>query len=469
MGKHVQKLVDFATRLCFEELPEDVVHESKRILLDSIGCALAGLNIDKGRIAVQIAKDLDSASEVKIIGTGDKVSVFSAIFANGELITALDYDALISPPGHVSPYVIPSPLAVAEKTRSSGKSLICALAAAHEVSARFGRAMADVRDVSPGGKISFPPVTGYSSAIFGGTLATSMLFGLTPEKMAHALGLAGHIAPAQAMAKWVRTLPATTDKYLMAGWIGQAELLAVLLAERGYKGDIEVLEGDYGFWRYMGSARWTPEALVNKLGEEWWIPRVTIYKPYPHCRISQTVLDCLKHLIEGNQFEPEEIERVNAYCDPHGAVLPMWSNKDIRSPLDAQMSVPYGVSCVVHRIKNGPEWQDLDTLRNEKIISFMDRVTVQAHPEFEKAIKEDPASRIGKAEIIARGKKYSEERRYRKGSPATPQTRMTDEELVNKFKHNAARFLTPEGIEKLPNMILRLEDVDDISDLAQLW
>ena len=468
MATLVENMVDFGVKLNFERLPAEVAHEMKRTLLDSIGCALGGLSIEKGEQAAQLARDMGGPPEARVIGTGDRVSAFAAVFANGELINALDYDAIISPPGHVQPYVIPVPLALAEKEGASGKSLVCALAAAHEVSARFGRAMADARDVGPDGKISFPSVTGYSSTVFGGALAAGMILGLDTEKMAYALGIAGHIAPAQSMTKWAKTLPPTSDKYLLAGWICQAELLAVLLAEHGYTGDIEVLEGDYGFWRYMGSARWTPE-FFDSLGEEWWIPRTTVYKPFPCCGMTQTVLDCLYHIVEENQLQPEEIERVDTYLDPHGAVLPMWQNKEVASALEAQMSVPYAVSLAVHHVKIGPEWQDLDTINDKRIISFMDKVSAAPHPEYEKMILEDPASRVGKVDVVARGRIFSEERRYRIGSPATEETRMTDGELVDKFKRNAARVLPSEKIEKLSDMILRLEDIDNVSYLARMW
>jgi len=469
MGSLVERLADFALQINYGQLPTDVVHESKRILLDSIGCALAGLSIDKGKIAVQVARDMGGPPEAKIIGTGDKVSAFAAAFANGELINALDYDVCTIPPGHVTPFVIPTSLAIAEEKGCSGKNLIFAMAIAHEVSARFGPAMAYYRDVKPGEKISFPPVSGFSSSIFGGTLAAGMLLGLDRMKLASALGLAGHIAPAHAMTRWTRTLPASSDKYLMAGWISQAEVLAVLLAERGYKGDIEVLEGEYGFWRYMGSTKWNPDALIDGLGEKWQMLKTTIYKLYPCCRIQHTVLDCLAYLIEENQLAPEEIEKVNVYCDPHGAALPMWSNKNITSPLDAQMSVPFTISLVAHRVKSGPEWQDLDTLKDERIIAFMDRVNVEPHPEFEKALQKDSASRIGKVELIAKGKKFSEERMYRKGSPATEETKMTDAEVIAKFRHNAARVLPSEMIERIPDMIFHLDDIDNVSRLAQMW
>lgn len=362
----VEQIVAFADGLRFEDLPPPVVAESKRLLLDSIGCAIAALAIDKGQIAVRVAKDMGGAAEATICGTGTRVSMTAAAFANGELINTLDYDALISPPGHVAPYVIPAILATAEKRSSSGKELVRALVVAHEISARFGKAMADVRDVPPGEKISFPAISGYSSSIFGGTLGTAMLAGLDREQSASALGLAGHAAPTQSMGKWVRTMPATTDKYVLAGWISQAELLAVGLAKAGYVGDASVLEGEFGFWRFMGSERWLPEALTDGLGVEWRLPQAAIYKPWAHCRISQTVLDCLAFLVEEHRLHPDEIERIDAWCDPHGALLPMWSSKALVSCLDAQMSVPFSASLVAHRVPNGTLWQQPETFTDAR-------------------------------------------------------------------------------------------------------
>ena len=469
MATLVQSLVDFGLKVNFDQLPRGLVHEAKRILLDSIGCALAGVTTDKGKVAVQMAKQMAGPCEATVIGAGDKVSVFAAAFANGELIYALDYDVITAPPGHVAPFVIPALLAVAEKNRSSGINLICVLVVAHEVSVRFGFAMDYYRDIRSGEEIRFQPVTGCSSTIFGGALAAGILHGLDSKKLSYALGLAGRIAPAQAVTEYVTTLPATSDKALMAGWISEAELLAVLLAKGGYTGDIEVLEGDYGFWRYMGSTKWDPAALTNRQAEEWQMLKATIYKPYPHCRISHTVLDCLYSVIERNDLQPKEIKRVAAYCDPHGAVLPMWSNKVIKSALDGQMSVPYAVSVAVHRVNIGPEWQDLNTLNDGKILAFMDKVTVEPHPEYGRMLKEHPGSRIGKVEITARGKKFAEERLFRKGSPATEETRMTDRELLEKFRHNAARILASKKIEKLARLILNLEDLKDISWLAKMW
>ncbi|MDO8568387.1 MAG: MmgE/PrpD family protein [Dehalococcoidales bacterium] len=469
MKSIIEQLVDFGTGVKYDTLPKDVAHESKRILLDSIGCALAGLSIDKGKIAVRIARELGGPAEARIIGNSGRVSASSAALANGELINALDYDACTIPPGHVTPYVLPAALAMAEKNRATGKSLICAIAASHEVAARFGPAMAYYRDIKPGEKISFPPVSGFSSTIFGGTLGAGMVMGLDSQRLAYAMGIAGLIAPTQSNTKWARTLPASTPKYVMAGCISQTEILSLMLAEGGYTGDTEVLETEFGFWRFIGSSKWNPDVITDKLGKEWKMLGVTIYKPYPHCRITHTILDCFYHLAEVNHLDPEEIEEVKTYADPHCVALPLWQNRNIKTPIDAQMSVPFAISAAANRITIGPEWQDMKTITDKNVIAFMDKVQVLPHPDFEKSLQSDPSSRIGKVEIKARGKTFSEERKHRKGSPATKETRMTDAELIAKFKHNAARVLPADAIEKIPGMILKLEDVNDVSQAAQIW
>ncbi|TJV46039.1 MAG: MmgE/PrpD family protein [Mesorhizobium sp.] len=465
----IEKLAQFGLQSQFEKLPPEVVVESKRLMLDSIGCAIGALKIEKGKLALAAARGMGGSPEVKVIGTGERLSASAAAFANGELINALDYDSIITPPGHVTPYILPAILGMAETRRSSGKRLIVANAVAHEVSARLGLAMGYYRDAAPGAKINFPAVSGFSSTIFGGTLGTALLRGLHFAGIANAMGLAGHITPVQTLAKWGRTLPGSDDKYLLSGWMGQAELLAVLLAEHGYRGDVQVLEGDYGFWRFVGSSKWNPEPLTERLGEAWRFPPMTIYKPWPHCRGSNTALDCLQHLIETHDLKPDEIEAMTVYWDSHTAPLPLWSTKEIATFSDAQMSAGYAASMVAHRVRPGPEWYSNDALANPTFLAFIERINLEPHPEFEEALHEDPQSRIGKVELRARGKTFAEERRFRKGSPATPGTRMSNSELAEKFLHNAEGILSSSVAQRVVATILELERAEDVSEVTAIW
>lgn len=463
----IDKVAEFVTDTQFEDLPHEVVDESKRILLDSVGCALAGVNSERGELGIRLARQIGGANECSVIGAGDKLSSFAASFANGELINALDYDPVL-PPGHVSPFVIPPLLALGEQCGASGKDLILATALAHEISTRMGHALRGYRDITEenlkSGKMDMPPVMGYSCCIFGGAAGAGKILRFDQDKMAHALGLAGHIAPVQSLTKWMKTTPIATTKYLLAGWMCEAVLTAAITADIGYKGDKSILEGEYGFWRFVGSTGWNPNALLDKLGQSWSFPRNTVHKPYPCCRVFHGGLDCLTHLIEVNRLEPEEIERVRAYLEAY-CEQPAWMNREIQTQVDAQFSVAYNFSVAAHRVRIGPEWQDIEVMRDPHILAFMEKVSFEPHPDFVRTLMEDPNSRLAKVEIEARGKVFVEERKYAKGTQSTDLTKMSNEELVNKFRHNATRILSRHKIENAVTRLLQLETTQNINEV----
>src|SRR4030042_1303581 len=114
-----RKLLDFVMKVGFDDLPAEVIHEAKRILLDSIGAAIAGRNTDKGRYGIALAKRFGTSAESAILGTSERSSCLGASFANGELINALDYDPFLYPT-HAPPAIIPASLALGEIVGASG-------------------------------------------------------------------------------------------------------------------------------------------------------------------------------------------------------------------------------------------------------------------------------------------------------------------------------------------------------------
>lgn len=129
----------------------------------------------------------------------------------------------------------------------------------------------------------------------------------------------------------------------------------------------------------------------------------------------------------------------------------------------------HGLSLAAQGIPPGPEWQDIETVMNPGILKMMDKVTYEVHPGYVKAIEEDPRSRLSKVEVKARGKTFTEERRYPKGTPSSiPETFFTTDELIAKFKHNAYRALPRHQVDPAWSAILNLEDMDDISRFMEL-
>ena len=272
----------------------------------------------------------------------------------------------------------------------------------------------------------------------------------------------------QIQANMVKSERPTAAKYLLAGWVSQAEITAAYLVKAGHRGDMATLDGDYGFWRYAGSSSWNADSVVAALGKEWRFPRATPLKLYPCCRIMHGALDCLTAIIEKNGLCPEEIDGIHAYLEA-SCVEPVFSNRDIQNQVDAQFSVAYNLSVLSFGIKPGIRWQEWDTLNNPEIHRFMDKVTFEPHPGYVDALKKDPQARISKVELSARGKTFVEERVYIKGTPTSdPATTITDDELIAKFKDNASLILPPGKVNEACSRLMDLDNVGDVTTMIEL-
>jgi 2-methylcitrate dehydratase PrpD len=176
----MENIIGRIARFCFEtrfsDLSEDVVHEMKRVVLDSIGCAVAGLLTERGKIAVELAKRLEGPRECTILGTAHKVSCVNGAFANGELMNALDFDALSPEVVHVVPILIPAVLAMSESLGVSGKDVILATALGLEIPVRLKPGASQASgDPATGGPRPMPPVIGYSVVTLAAAAGASKL------------------------------------------------------------------------------------------------------------------------------------------------------------------------------------------------------------------------------------------------------------------------------------------------------
>lgn len=465
----VGQLAQFTATTEFSQLPTDVVYQCKRILLDTLGCALAATDEPKGEIGIEIAQQMGGSSgSTTVIGTHLRSSVFGSAFANGELMNALDYDLLL-PPGHVTPYVLPVVLAIGEEQGSSGKDILTGIAISHEISNRFGKAMDYLRDTKDG-IVTPPEVFGYSSSIFGATAAGLKLRGKDASIVANGLGIAANISPVNSHWAWVQHAPSTTIKYLMAGVLTQAALTAVYSAALGHRGDLQILDDrEAGYAKFINSKRWAPEKIVEQIGTVWAFQNQLSYKFYPHCGVLHGPFDCMARILESQDIRPEEIDGIRVFVE--GMVMqPMWLNNTIEHVQDAQFSIAHGIATGAQRIPPGKRWQSPEVVFSKSVMGLMEKVTYEVHPDYVKLLNDDPASRPARVEISARGQTFVAESRYPRGRKSPdPHTYMTDEQLVAKFQANALEVLDPTSVDRIVDTVMNLERVDDIRTvMAQL-
>lgn len=358
-GALTRALAEFAATLTPQAATEEARHQALRILFDSVGCAVAGLVTAAGRIAVELARGEHGPLEATIVGAG-RASLMPAAFANTVLVNALDFEP-VGPEGHVCAVAVPVALTVADALDASGDELMAGLLAGLEVGGRVGGA---IRRVDQSGAKTTPAVRGTAHAVFAAVAAAGRILRLGPGQMHHAFGIAGYSATVPTLKKVMSSEHAPMTKYDHLGLMAQNGIQAALLAERGFTGDLAVLEGEYGFWRFAGALGCDWDFLTKDLGGTWTIPQ-TWFKRYPVILYTTPVLDLVRRLVREHALPPEGIERIEvATTRPN----PVQAGTEIRDEMDAWTSLAYNVAAAAFDVHPRRAWQEARTFRRPELL-----------------------------------------------------------------------------------------------------
>jgi 2-methylcitrate dehydratase PrpD len=458
-------LAEFASTLRYDDLPCNVVHEAKRLLLDTIGCGLGGHAVEKGQLAVKLAARTGGVPEATILGIAQKVPASLAAFANGDLMNALDWNALL-PPSHVPPYVLAPVLALAESNRKTGKDLITAAVVGMEVAGRVGTSLGGLR-ATPGG---FPlKVWGISSNQLGATAGAAHVLGLDPDRTLHALGLAAFHAPVPSHVKYNYTKEVGYAKFGPSGWMAQAGVVTAQLAEMGYRGDTSFLETERGFWAMNGAPTWDASKITSGLGKQWVFMNAG-YKYWPTCGFYQSPLDAFTGLIEEHDLHPEEMDEV-VYQIEQFASIDKYVTTEPNDHVEAAASGPFVIAVAAHRIPRGPGWQAKSVIDDPGIRAFMKKVRHEVNPRSEPLRHQDIevegrlylSHRPARIVVKARGRTFERSVDFANWlSMGVEAYRPTDAGLADKFRLNAEIILPPAKTEAAIDAIFRLDEVDDV-------
>ncbi|MDF7775394.1 MmgE/PrpD family protein [Sphingomonas sp. AOB5] len=456
------RLVDFALKTRFENLPAAVVHECRRYVLDALGCGVAGHLTAKGRLAAAHAAAMGGRGQPgRILGSMARTDLAHAAFANGELINALDYDAI----PHVPPFLLPPLLAVAGREGSSGRELIRAVAVGTEIALRLERGTSRMgASIAATGKT--PDVFGICNAsIVAAAVGCAMLLKLDATRTANALGLAAYFCAVPSSHAWETRAPKSMVKYSPVGVSCQNAVTAALLAASGYTGDPVALDGPAGFPLFFAGLQWDDAAVIAGLGERWGIVG-TQYKPHACCRFTHAEVDCLQALVAEHAIRADGIAAI------HSLGIPFVANPDmtvVRTQEDAQFSTHYVLALAALGIPLDARCQDPALFTDPRITGLMARTTRDVHPEALTARRSDPSSYLARVEVTMKdGRKLVQETRYPRGT-VKPGFEIPDAELVAKCRANLETGLSATKAARALEMMTALNRLDDVGTLlAQL-
>ena len=447
MDKSINALSRYAAKLRFEDLPAAAVHETKRRLIDTIGCALGGVHAEPSRMARAIARRCVGKPGARILGTQERSTPQEAAFANGVMMRYLDYNDVyfVKSTGHPSD-AIAATLATADSVRADGKSVLTAIALSFEPYCNLSETL--------------PRELGWDMCVYGvlaGAVGSAKILGLPEPQIAQAISLA--ITPNLALEQ-TRLGELSIWKGGAAPNAARNAVFAALLAQEGFTGPGEAIEGRWGLWHKVGRFEWAPFGSADT---PFRVTR-THLKNYPAVLHAQSPITAAVEL--HGQVAVDDIEKVtiesywvaNRYLDRNS---PDW-NPGTRETADH--SIPYIVAAVLMDGFVSEATFDDAHLRDPRLRSLIAKMTIRETAEFTAMYPDGCPCRI---EVLSRtGERKSATARYFKGHAKNP---LSDGELEAKFLRLAEGVIERARAQSMLEKLWQCEELADIGEVLDLF
>ncbi|MEJ2543141.1 MAG: MmgE/PrpD family protein [Calditrichaceae bacterium] len=448
------RLAQFTKNLQFEDLSSETVLNTKRFLLDSIGCAYGGSLTHDVQIMRDFYNDMGGKPESTVINSDKKLPMINQCLMNSLMIRALDYNDIYweQDPSHPSD-LIPAALTPAEVLHKNGKDLITAIVLAYEWEQRFCEfAFPGIRET----KWHHATLTQFASP-----LAAGKVLDLSVDELVHAMGIsASHNHTLGVVTAGNLTMMKNTVDPLAV----QAGLQAALLAKRGYEGPSHIIDGKEGIVDVFQNNEFKLNILTDGLGDTFRINRCSM-KAFPTEALTHTPVSAVIKLMKENQIRKEDIAEVKIGTVARAAdILSDPSKYDPRTRETADHSLPYCISvCIVDGTATPASFSE-EKIMDPEIRSFLPKIKVVANPEFEKTF---PALKQAEAEIITtNGQSFKITLDYPLGDYREP---MDESTLLKKFDAMVLPITGQSKRDQIVEAIMNIDKQDDVFKFMSLF
>ena len=450
------QLADYACTLRFEDLSPEVVHEVKRRVIDSFGCALGAWNEEPCAIARNVASEFSARRGSTIFGTNHEAPPDWAAFANGCCIRYFDYNDtyLSKEPAHPSDN-ISAALAVAESVGACGRELITAIALAYEVQCRFCDA-ASIR------------ARGWDHVTYGAfstALACAHLMKLDPENTRHAVNIAGVAGAAMRQARvgelshWKGVAFATAARH---------GVFSALLARAGMTGPGPIFEGQMGFEKQLGVS-------LGNLGEKFAVPfpktkhgpaamiLKTSIKYWPAEYHSQSAIEAAlllrKEIPDLARVKSITIESHDASVDIIGSEPEKWKPNTRET---ADHSLPYITAIALIDGEVTSKQFEPERFADPQVWKFLESVRVKRNAELS-AMYPDAVANIVHIDLDD-GRRLTKRVDYPLGHA---KNRLKDSEVEGKFFALVSPALGEQRARGIVDLVWKLDEAKNVDELMK--
>jgi 2-methylcitrate dehydratase PrpD len=454
-NEHTRKIAEFVSGLTYDAIPAEVRERIKLLILDSLGCAIYGADLEWCRILQSSLEAVDATRTTSVWGTKLRLSSPHAALANGTQVQGFELDD-VHRQGvlHVGAVTLPPLIAVAEShAELSGKDFLTAAVAGYEIGPRVGRCMGQ-EHIGQGWH------SGATLGVYSAAAGAARGLALTPDQTVHALGIAGTQSAGLMAAQYGAMV-----KRMHAGRSAQSGLYGALLARNGFTGIVDVFEAPYGGFCTTFSRsqdRFNLAELSSGLGERFETMGIAL-KFYSCVGSNHTTLDAIRDIQKRRPFTLAEVDKVVV----HGSQVTVdhvgWPYRP-EGLTSAQLNLPF---CVATLLIEGDVFVDQFTpaaVEDQERIALSRKIAVVHDPAitalgsaYRHEVRLDVHFRDGSLESETREAPRGSERSF-----------ATADEIVDKFRKLTRHAMSATRQAALIDAVLALDDLPDSRRLAEL-
>jgi len=440
MDATTERLARYVLEADYARLSSQSVHECKRRLIDTLGCALGAYDEPLSVRARALAARASGDPAAHIWGSRGTSTPEMAAFTNGVMLRLMDISDtyLGKSRGHPSD-VASAVLAVAECVHAPGREVIAALALAYDVYCSLCNAF----DWNSAGWDQ--PLYG----VLGSVAGAGRLLQLDAGAMANAISLA--LVPNMAMAQ-TRRGPLSSWKGCAGANAARNGVFAAMLAREGFTGPTAVFEGEGGLRDNVAPFEWALPPFGHMITQ-------THIKSLPVCYHGQSAVLLaleLRARVAVHDIEEIQVDAYRAAVDMMGKDPSRWAPTTHET---ADHSLPYTVAIAL--LDGAITARSFDAARftDSAVVALMQKVKVNEDPALTRAYPEGAPSRLRIR--LRSGETVAAERTYPAGHAKSP---MTDAEVERKFRDMLS--VHPAG-RRADDLLQRLWSLERSADVGQ--
>jgi 2-methylcitrate dehydratase PrpD len=450
------QLAEFAAGVTYDALPKEVKDQLYASLIDYVRVASIGERMEWSAWAAALAKRLGGTGGAHILFSKELTDPVRATFVNATYAGSIDADDThVGAMLHPGAIIFSTAFALAQDRKLGGAEVLAAVAAGYESMIRVA--------------LSIQPAhfrRGFQSTatcgVFGaGVAAAHLLFRGkdSAQRIAETIGIAASFSGG--ITQFYHS--GSTVKRIHAAHAATEGLQAALMAEAGFTGPTDAIEGKDGYARaYAGE--WSPEVLTEGLGSVYRIPEVSI-KPHAASARVQAAIEATARLCSEHRIDVARLRTIRLGIPK--VIQGRLTTNEPRDLQAAQKSEPYAVGLTLAKAKDLAPGFALTVDDFERGLADAQTVALTKRVE---CVLDDDVERVSTAESVGAkltlelgdGTSHSVFIEAPQGSVARP---FANADHEARFRNELGRRLPPDACEKL---LASLRDLPTLRDTAAI-